>query len=80
MWIEIRCDNRTSRKADGDGRARCYSHDNIGPMGESSDDRKSILRMVTGLNQEARGSGWVKIDGEWVCPYCSKTCESGASE
>jgi hypothetical protein len=80
MWIEIRCDYRTSTHADGDGRSRCYSHDNEGPMTESSDNQKSILQAVRGLEQEGKETGWVKTRTGWVCPYCSKATESGASE
>lgn len=59
--------------ADGNGRERCYSHDNDGPMAESSDNQKSILQVVRGLEQEAKETGWVKTREGWICPYCSKT-------
>ena len=71
MWIEIRCDNRTSSSAEFDGKARCYSHDNDGPMAESSDNQRSIIQVVRGLEQEAKETGWAKVSGDWICPHCS---------
>lgn len=68
MWIEIRCDNRTSSSAEGG----CYSHVNDGPMAESSDNQRSVIQVIRGLEQEAKETGWKKVRGDWVCPYCAK--------
>lgn len=72
MWIEMRCDSRCEEFADGDGVNRCWSHDNEGPMQESSDSHNSVIQAVRDLEKEGSALGWKKIRGNWVCPYCSR--------
>jgi len=80
MWIEMRCDKRTETSAEGQAGLRCYSHDNEGPMGECSDNRKSIASLVRDLEEEGRNTGWKKIKGDWVCPFCLKLSKPAGSE
>ncbi|WP_190362361.1 hypothetical protein [Pseudomonas extremaustralis] len=41
-------------------------------MAESSDNQRSIIQVVRGLEQEAKETGWTKVRGDWVCPHCSE--------
>lgn len=62
IWIEIRCD------ALGED---CYSHENIGPMKLSPNDRNSLLEVFRDLKHRAKRQGWKRGSGTWYCPTCS---------
>jgi hypothetical protein len=69
-WLELRCENRSTKSADGPEGRRCWSDDNIGPMEMASDNRESLLETVRQIEQDARAMGWKKTRDGWVCPYC----------
>lgn len=73
-WIEIRCENRSNAEAtafwNGTRYEKCFSHDNSGPMGEASDTREGITKMLAGLAKDARAAGWRRTRGGWICPHC----------
>lgn len=70
-WIELRCERRTQSVAEGYPYARCWSHDNEGPMGEAEDNRASLVATMQQLEKVARATGWVKTRVGWVCPHCA---------
>ncbi len=73
IWIEYRCENRTEPSSEGAGLAvgdQCYSRDNSGPMEMAGDTRASVIETLKFLDEDARGSGWVKTREGWFCPFC----------
>jgi len=39
-------------------------------MGEASDTREGITKMLAGLAKDARAAGWRRTRGGWICPHC----------
>lgn len=76
IWMEIRCEARTQdfaeQMAKGVSRARCWSHQNAGPMDMASDTQASVLDVLRGMERDAKQAGWVKTKAGWVCPDCAK--------
>lgn len=75
VWLELRCDNRNSLLvpgADGNGRQRCLSHDNSGPMEMASNDATSITSARRDIFSQAKQTGWKKRGDDWLCSFCSK--------
>lgn len=69
-WIELRCENRGTKTADGPDGQRCWSDENTGPMDMANDTRESLLETMRGLEKDARDLGWKKTREGWVCPHC----------
>ena len=72
IWIEFRCELRVVSAGETEGK-RCWSQDNTGPMGLSSDDQKSVLWNLRELGREAKAAGWRRTKEGWICPYCAST-------
>lgn len=70
-WIELRCENRGTKTAEGPEGRRCWSDDNSGPMGMAIDNRSSLIETMQQLEEDARDLGWKKTREGWVCPYCA---------
>jgi hypothetical protein len=73
IWIEIRCENsgnQSSNAKPGSWDERCWSHDNAGPMGMSSDTQASAIELLRNLERRGRAEGWKKTQYGWICPHC----------
>ncbi len=76
VWLELRCENRSKAPAPT-MKARCYSHDNNGPMQMSSDDQRSVVSCTRDLFAEAKRTGWKRKRDGWWCPCCAKADANG---
>lgn len=71
VWLELRCENRSKAPAPLT-KARCYSHDNNGPMQMSADDQRSVAACARDIFAEAKRTGWKRKRDGWWCPHCAK--------
>ena len=71
VWIEIRCEGRREEQSYAEG-ARCWSHDNQGPMGEGVETLTAIADLMRDLSKEGERKGWRRTAAGWYCPSCAK--------
>jgi hypothetical protein len=69
IWMEVRCEARTQDFAD---KAKCWSHENTGPMEMANDTQTSVIDTLRELTRDAKRGGWVKMKAGWVCPDCAR--------
>lgn len=82
VWIELRCNEQSEDhaarlytgkkdKSGSDATSECWSNNNYG-CGMTSGDatQKSMLSAYKDVTDMAVGSGWKKINNNWVCPHC----------
>ncbi len=76
LWIELHCE-KPADIADSRGRVACYSMrgDSAGTMTWGSP-----AQAVKALLKDALTKGWTKIDGQVVCPTCSRHWKASERE